>query len=316
MNEPGNMPGARGEVPDRSRLVVTTCSARKSASAQLSAADLEPGSMEQVASDWDKAVRGTSTLVPAGRLYAGRGFGIARDAADKLKADLGILSAGLGFLRAGTMVPSYDLTLSAMSPANPARAVIGPFSSVEWWRTLGRGPCASDFVAEALRYDEVLVCLSAPYARMIAEDLQAVAVGRPGTLRIFGRSLSSVLPSSLAQYVMPYDDRLNSVGRRGASFDFAQRALGHFVSLGPANTDSASAAAAVRESLAAVESRPAINRMRRGDDAIVAIIAEAIASGVTPTSAALFGELRGRAVACGQERFRRLLRQALDRIAA
>src|SRR5262245_6617287 len=79
-------------------VVVTTCSLRKTLRPDSDAtpATLPAGHQRKVETAWLQRVGKLSTQLPAMEFYAGRGFGLAAEAARLADAKLYVLSAGLG----------------------------------------------------------------------------------------------------------------------------------------------------------------------------------------------------------------------------
>lgn len=214
----------------RSRmLVVTTCSAGKRYRRSLCAEMLPVGPQEAVQAKWLNMLDAETELTRAEALYNGRAFGLACDTASRLKADFGIISAGLGYVRGTTDIPSYDLTIRPNGPGSILSRIEGKFDSAKWWRSVRTGRFATDFPEDLAGRETVLICLSRRYAQLVADDLLAFFRKSPGALRLFGLSLAESLPVELRQCLMPYDQRLELLGRPGTRVDFSHRALADFV---------------------------------------------------------------------------------------
>ena len=99
-------------------LLLTSCTRRKRVRVEpaLSAAALSRGPINSVAADWADRIQSALALVPATKLYAGRGFVEARAAGFSPRAPLFIISAGLGLIEGQTRVPAYSLTLARKDP--------------------------------------------------------------------------------------------------------------------------------------------------------------------------------------------------------
>lgn len=254
-------------VGRKARLVITICSAGKRLRTQVSASDLPRGDLAAVTRSWLELLGSESALVAAEDLYKGRAFTTAKAAAAELDADLGVVSAGLGYITAQTAIPAYDLTVRRKAPGAVAARVDGAFDEAAWWAHIARGPFASPIADDLQGRDLVLVCLSRTYAPLIAPDLVAFALRRPQALRLFGLSLSKALPPALRPHLLPYDARLEQLGEPGARSDFAQRALRDFVgNVLPFAGDLEGQVALVRRRMAAAP--PAAKRppQRRADD--------------------------------------------------
>lgn len=212
--------------------VVTPCSARKSAPAvpELRAAKVPKGSLGAVATEWRERLRLATPTVLAADLYRGRAFQRSRNLAEEVGASLYVVSAGLGLVRGGQYIPSYDLTLTDQSgAASIARRVRARFSAEVWWSEVSSGPFAESL--EAVFQNDgagmVLIALSRTYASMLLPQLEQLGPAQRRRIRLFGAIQR--LPAVLAPQWMPYDGRLDTL-LPGAKVDFAQRAMAHFAS--------------------------------------------------------------------------------------
>lgn len=248
----------------------------------------------------------------AGVLYAGRGFGLAVQAAKIAKAKLYVLSAGLGLVAADRKVPSYGLTVSAGHSDSIVAKVVGEFDAAAWFAGLLSSPLSDQWIDAIGRHrGRVLIALTRPYAQMVGESLSALGPQTLVRLRIFGVSLASVLPAALHPAIAPYDARLDAV-LPGTRADFSQRALRHFSQLvadqneQDRDTDYAAVVAAL--GMATAPTRP--RRPRRTDAEISALIRTRLRSqsGIARILRALRDE---EGVACEQARFSRLYRAAI-----
>lgn len=294
----------------RRALVVTTCSAGKRCRNPLTVTDLPMGSQSQVAEAWRHRLGQETALVRADQLYKGRAFSVARAAAARLDADFGVLSAGLGYVAGATAVPGYDLTVRDRGAASVRARMTGPFDPVAWWRAMTAGPFSGDLLAAAERRDVVLVALSRPYLEMLSDDLVAIARARPGVLRLFGLSLADAAPSALRPHVMPYDERLEGLGRPGTRSDFAPRALAHFIEHVMPLADGLGEQASSVETCLSEAPAPELRRdRRRGDDETLKGVIRELASREGFRSGLVLRALRDSAGwACEQSRFMQLYR--------
>lgn len=213
----------------RPPLIVTLCSASKRQRGPA-ASSLAAGPQASVAAQWMRRLSAKNAdRVEATLLYKGSAFGLAGKAAKALGAELGVISAGLGYVKSNTVIPGYDLTVrKAESPGSVRRQVEGNFDPQLWWEAVSAGPFSSDFLDDVSGRPLILICLSRDYAEMVAADLERLAAVSP-QLRIFGMSIAQHLPMSLRESTMPYDGRLDEIYRSGTRVDFAQRALLHYV---------------------------------------------------------------------------------------
>ena len=287
-------------------LVLTPCSARKQHGVGPTVEALPRGPQAAVAAAWFVALESAPRTVPAHDLYKGRAFALAKNAADLVGADLGVISAGLGYIRADTAVPTYDLTISASGSACLGRRVQGPFVPHAWWAAMNTGPYASSLPDDLRGRTLVLACLSRPYASLVADDLGTAGDG----LRMFGLSIDRALPRDLRRFVMPYDARLESLGQPGMRMDFAARALLDFVRhVLPHAETLEEQRTLVRERMDGAAAPPARPPRRRTDDEGVREIIRRLVPEVGPASGAVLRHLRHvEGVSCEQARFARLFR--------
>jgi hypothetical protein len=152
---------------------------------------------------------------------------------------------------------------------------------------------------------------------MVEKDLIAVSKIEGVNLRIFGLSIDYYLNEVLRPYVMPYDERLNALGRPGTRVDFPQRALLDFVTcIAPENSGNLDAdRRAVLARLAPIATvRPARKQRRLSDEDIRWRIAKLI-SKLGPASTRILRHLRDiQGVSCEQSRFAGLFRSVKQEI--
>ncbi len=280
-------------------LVITPCTSRKRQQPQIQAAGLPQGTQRELCDAWLRAVKNGTPERRAGDLYAGRAFSLAKQAADTLGADFAIASAGLGMVMAGTLIPSYDLTISRNGLRD---SLLGGFDPVKWWQRISKGPYATDCRAALRDRPLVLACLSRAYAALVGHALEYVP---PDRLRLFGAGLDLVLPTSLRACVLPYDQRLDTAmpGTRG---DFAQRALLHYVKViyGANTMPLDKEKQAVLASLADTSKPKAIPKRPRADDATIRALIVRLLPTIGPKRSVMLRHLRDiEGLACEQGRF-------------
>lgn len=299
---------------NRTDVVITTCTLRKTARPPIGStpASLPVGAQNLVQAAWIEKVQTLPASVAAGLLYAGRGFGLATDAAESAEAKLYILSAGLGLVPADRQVPLYGLTVSPGYSESIAARVTGEFDAAAWFAAL-LSSSRSDQWAEAIGSDSgrILIALTRPYAQMVGESLSMLEPRALARLRIFGTSLASALPAKLHPAIAPYDTRLDAI-LPGTRVDFSQRALHHFVGLvaGRSEQERDADYRAVANAFEKVKAPDRPNRPRRTDAEILEMISLRLHSqlGIARILRALRDE---EGVACEQSRFSRLYRVAL-----
>lgn len=280
--------------------MIVPCTAGKRAKVETRLKGLRNTTQKTLGEAWLAQLETAQATASATELYKGRAFQIALSAAEAIGGDFGIVSAGLGFVVGETKIPSYDITVRPRGPNSVATHVGADFDPKAWWKTVSAGPYAADFQASLSDRPLVLVGLSAAYAPMISDDLEGVGDG----LRIFGLSIERTLPSSLHRYVMPYDARLESLGRPGTRVDFASRALLHFVEkIVEDPHDLEVHRDRVENSMAGGTLPPKRPQQRLTDRELKAMIERLIAR-LGPRSTAILRYMRGvEGVSCEQRRF-------------
>jgi hypothetical protein len=290
-------------------LVVTTCSAGKRCRRPLSAETLRPGKLEDTAAAWIARLRRETALIPASSLYKGRAFQMAVEASKSGLADLAVLSAGLGYVKGETPIPGYDLTIRPSGPGSIASKITDGVNASHWWAAMKKGPFSSDPIQDARGRAKVLVCLSKSYADMVERDLIAISRVEGIELRIFGLSLAGHLHETLRSFVMPYDERLDLLGRPGTRVDFPQRALLDYMThIAPISSGGLEAdRQAVADRLAPIVlTRPLRRQRRLPDTEIRALVADLIPK-LGSTSTRVLRHLRDiEQVSCEQSRFARI----------
>lgn len=210
-------------------VIVTNCTQRKSGRDRVDLAQLPHiQEVEQLAKAWLHLVSDAVTGSSARSLYQGRSIADAAAAALYLGSTSYIVSAGLGLVRSDQPVPAYECTVVAESELG-RRLKLSRATPTEWWNaiTSQRPQPLSRLIAGC----PTLLALPSTYLRMVHDDLAHVCASKVKQLRIFTSPAGAqFVPRDLADCVMPYDDRLESVPRyAGTRSDFAQRALRHFV---------------------------------------------------------------------------------------
>jgi hypothetical protein len=303
-------------APEPVAAVITICANRKTTRppSQATPVSLPMGPQDTVQTAWIERIRTLPVTATAGTLYAGRGVGLAAQAAKLAEAKFYILSAGLGLVPSDRQVPVYGLTVSGRHAESVATRVEGELDTAAWFSGLLSGP-HSDQWADAIIQGSgrVLIALTRPYAQMVGESLSELGPQALARLRIFGASLAPALPAAVSATLVPYDARLDAI-LPGTRADFSQRALLHFVrsvalkgNAQDRDADHAAVQAALRG--VAVPDRP--RRPRRTDTEILQLILAQLRSqsGIARILRALRDD---EGVACEQARFSRLYRTALQ----
>lgn len=260
---------------------------------------------------WIARVGALPECKPANTFYAGRAFGLAKEAANLTAARLYIISAGLGIVPASRSIPAYGLTILTRHEQSISRKILGDFDPAEWFSSLLTSVYSDEWSDVAGRKSgRILMALSRPYAEMVGASLADAPPKMLDRLRIFGVSLEAALPATLHTAIAPYDERLNAIFP-GTRTDFAQRAMLHFAR-SVAKKPSAGREddfAAVRSALKSLKLPRVVQRPRLTDEEILAVIKRRLRmqSGAARMLVALRHE---EGVACEQARFGRLYRIA------
>lgn len=217
-------------------IVVTNCTSRKRSTGYTgpSTTDLRTGNLIEVANEWREKLNATNPKQEANAVYCGRSFREVEIAAKSLNAELFIISAGLGVIHSKTKIPCYNLTVSCGTPVSVNNKIIPPYSSKNWWLEVTKNnPYGTPLQNLLANHPNELILFALPkaYIDLIFCELDCLPVSHRENLRFFGKNTKAALPSILQNNWMPYDDRLQALGKgySGTQSDFAQRALKHFV---------------------------------------------------------------------------------------
>jgi hypothetical protein len=302
-------------VPVGVTAIAAPCSARKEKlpGDNLRASKLPRGKQEVVAKAWlcrlEDAAASGRTL--ASELYAGRSFRRVRDVANVLGCRFFVVSAGLGLLDGATVVPSYDLTLSATGDAALRERLTHAPRPSEWWSSLESSPFASSLNVLCAGRARILVTLTQPYAEMVGASLAKLPSADRSRLRILGFGLKHYLSQELHEQLITYDDRLNQI-IPGTRLDSASRALAHFAELVAVfpMTNATDDQGLVDRALSTVSLPVSLARKRVSDAALAIHVARFVQHGLSAAKA--LKRLRSETqVACEERRFRRLYNEAL-----
>lgn len=298
--------------------MITNCTSRKRAGEpplrfgkRVLGADLK-----ETAHKWRRQLRISAGKMSVSRLYVGRSISEAKRVAATLHAPLHVVSAGLGLVSAEDEAPSYDLTIGGAKSS--LRLALRRYDQrpSAWWRLLNE-TIGLRVLSACNPRSVMLIALPASYLEMVLEDLASFSPQQTARLRIFTSQPGRyVLPPSLAENVMPYDDRLESVnGYSGTRADFPQRAMRHFVErLEAQNLSLSKAHEAVTRSLGRYSKPKKVERTRADDEVITRLIREQWET-ADGRSTALLRYLRDEAlVSCEQSRFAQLFRLVRDEV--
>lgn len=290
-------------------VLVTSCTQRKSVKGGIDLAQLsQVHKIERLAEAWQRLASQALPAGPAKSLYQGRSITDTAVAASHLGASWFVVSAGLGLIRSDQQVPAYECTVAAGSELS-CRLKLSGATATHWWNTITASQPIR--LPRLIRESYTLLALPGSYLRLIYDDLVRVSAAEAGQLRIFTSTAGSqFVPKHLADCVMPYDDRLESIrSYAGTQSDFAQRALRHFVeALGATPLPLEAARDSVSTALAHRQGRPRSVGTRMSDDDIRRVLTVQWTRHAG-SSTRLLRYLRDEAsISCEQKRFGRLWR--------
>ncbi len=208
--------------------VITSCTQRKSGAVRVKFGELpEICRLETLANAWRRLVTTAPSAKTAATLYKGRSISDTTAVAAHLSTRWYVVSAGLGLIREDQTVPPYDCTVAPGSELGDRLARLRA-TTADWWSVLNAAHPRP--LSRLIAQGPTLLALPSSYLRMVVDDLSHLSTKEAERLRIFTSTAgAAVVPDSLAECVMPYDDRLESIpGYCGTRADFAQRALRHF----------------------------------------------------------------------------------------
>ena len=308
-------------------MLITNCTARKRlrAPANLQINSVPRGPMLEMAQEWAQRVRLAPCLLPARRMYMGRGILESGRAAALADGDLYVLSAGLGLVKANEAIPSYEATISGTSDNNLIRrSRSGRDSSPEWWQHLTQSlgtPQPLRLLVENSPPDTIVIAaISRPYLFMVAAELAALSARDLQRMRILSHGSPRGLPSILESVVISYGEQFDGPDSPlpGTKADFLQRAAVHFVgnviNAGGSGT-SDDHRFQVQASLSNM-ALPAIStRKRMSDSELIKVIRDHLLA-VNGKSSRMLRHLRDNlGISCEQGRFRNLFKVATARAA-
>ncbi len=305
---------------DQDTILITTCTKRKRIPIppSLRASSLRQDTQHNVLCEWHTRLAQNPPTGKASSIYCGRAFREACETSRENSAPLWIISAGLGFLPEGEMIPPYSLTISASNPDSIQTKIRGArFSPSMWWREINVLRGAQNPISRLIADNPstlFVIALSQPYVALIQDDILSLSDPYIRRIRLIGLALTPVLHSRLQEMVMPYDERFdgpdgNNVGTRS---DFAQRAMRHFATeiiRNSQKSDPITHAEQVRHFLSDRPRREIPVRRRLSDREIMDVIVKVRASSGGNCSNML-RLVRKKGIACEQSRFQRLYKIA------
>ena len=285
---------------------------------RLHASNLPRGSMAELASEWRARITDAVDRQPAYKVYGGRSFQEAREAANVAASELAVISAGLGLVMGSHLVPSYGLTLVRGAEDDISARCAEKFNPGEWWSLINHhNPQPITRLIRADQSGIVVIGLSSVYAHLVEDDLLALTDAERRRLRIVGLSISRELPASLKDFVLPYDSRLDGPQStsKGTRTDFASRAVRHFVEIilpRVGSGDIERHKSAVSETMEGWALPQIPNRKKLSDAELVSLIRERMNLDGQSSTRMLRHFRDHQLIACEQARFRDLFTRVLE----
>jgi hypothetical protein len=201
--------------------LIVPCSARKHVKPQppLLQEAFPQTRVDSLSKAWLGAMLSATQTCSAASLYRGPAYSKIHTFSSDSQAPLFIISAGLGLLPSAVVVPTYEFSVGGLPPS---------IEPSHWWSAVRDSPFSARWSdVFAVREGLVLVALTQPYTKLVADDLAALPAEWRERIRLFGEGVERLLPLNLAKCVMPYDMRLDCLVP-GTRHDFPHRALRHF----------------------------------------------------------------------------------------
>lgn len=198
----------------------------------------------------------------------------AKRVSARVNGSLWVVSAGAGLIHGDELLAPYDLTPVGNQGGLQNVLQRHRTTAAQWWGSLCGGQAVARLLGDHANH-MLLAALPANYVEMIESDLAQCASFASERMRLFtSRAGAAGLPAHLAEVVMPYDERLESVATyKGTRADFPQRALRHFVEVLQGHTlDLPGGRAAVDQFMKSCLRPESVNRRRADDSAIKEII--------------------------------------------
>ncbi|MBW4504752.1 MAG: hypothetical protein KME57_35705 [Scytonema hyalinum WJT4-NPBG1] len=308
----------------RAVTILTSCTNRKRSGKEvLRLTGLEKyRSVVSLSKAWTEIVEKATPAGKASSIYQGRSFSEAKATASSIEASLYVVSAGLGIVSAGEMIPSYNLTVSQGPQSLAPLLTKWELEGADWWEALithlGKQRSLSSLLERSIE-NRFLFALPASYIDLLSKELATLDERFLSHLYIITSERGkSFVPSKLLNNVMPYDERLEALSKyAGTRSDFPQRALRHFVQELQGHLKTPLEAREVVSNALAVLEKPTIpSRIKKSNEEIISHLRENW-DRFDGTAHGLLRYLRDEAmIACEQSRFRNLWKQVKEELAA
>jgi hypothetical protein len=212
--------------------IVTNCSSIKRRKDTTLSPSLSSRSLEELAKSWVSKISKAKTLEKVIDTYGGRTFKEAISASKLVDAELSVISAGLGLVKADEKIPNYNLTISTGDGSISTWLRDRGLQSKDWWKALNQHLNKVNSLHNLLSdAPGVIFALPSSYLKLIQFDLDSLCLADLERIYIITSEAGQLgLSEQLQQRCLPYDERLDgAINFQGTRNDFAQRALKHFV---------------------------------------------------------------------------------------
>lgn len=212
--------------------IVTNCSSIKRRKDTVLSPSRSSRNLEELAKSWASKISKAKTLEKVIDTYGGRTFKEAISASKLVDAELSVISAGLGLVKADEKIPNYNLTISTGDGSISNWLRDRGLQSKDWWMALNQHLNKVNSLRNLLSdAPGVIFALPSSYLKLIQFDLDSLCLADLERIYIITSEAGQLgLSEQLRERCLPYDERLDgAINFQGTRNDFAQRALKHFV---------------------------------------------------------------------------------------
>jgi hypothetical protein len=278
---------------------------------------LEQGTVEQRVCSWvERLTTHAANPVTAVDLYGGDHWTVARTlpsvaARNGPSAELWVLSAGYGLIRATHRIQPYSATFSQASPDCVGVGI----EASRWWRALAASSLGEtehrSITDLARRHPEstFLIVASTRYLRPLADDVRnaAEALRSSGQMMIVSAGLK-LSDQSLGPHALPVDARMTHLVD-GSRVSLNARIAGFLLSEGLVPRFGIDdVAREMRAFQAQLPNPPQFSRLPMSDGDVRAYVATELTNEPSASASRLLRRLRDSGRACEQERFHAIYR--------
>ncbi len=289
-------------------LVVASCTqskrGRPTPTARLRTYRDDAVSAREVCRSWQEGVAHSTPVRLARELYKGAYWSQVLAMSEGLGANLGVVSAGFGYIAEQTKIPCYSATFSAGHPDSVPNASTADGRRA-WWRLLGGDGALGTALVDS---ETVVVVLPERYLRVVSADLLACPAAN---LLVFSTGCPPELAEHLAERWIRLDARM--VRALGVNVSALAPAAA-FRALSQVGGASAEKVAQIVETFVPAGAPPLYpKRRRQTPEQVEAWIRRRMQGLEPPTSASAALRLfRDEGLAFEQKRFHRLYRAIIE----